>query len=81
VSTFMEQSTIDQQAFFVKNFEEHIKKKKPKINLDYDTSETEDIIEMQKSGIVSESSEKKDLESIDIYTCDQSETDTILLEE
>jgi len=81
VSTFMEQSTIDQQAFFVKNFEELIKKKKPKINLDYDTSETEDIIEMQKSGIVSESSEKKDLESIDIYTCDQSETDTILLEE
>ena len=75
----MEQSAIDQQTFFVKNLEENIKRKKAKINLDYDASETEDIIVMEKSVILSRSSEKKDLKVAEICTCDQSETDTILL--
>ncbi len=75
----MEQSAIDQQTFFVKNLEENIKTKKAKIILDYDASETEDIIVMEKSAILSGSSGKKDLKVIEICTCDQSETDTILL--
>ena len=75
----MEQSAIDQQTFFVKNLEGNIKTKKAKIILDYDASETEDIIVMEKSAILSGSSDKKELKVTEICTCDQSETDTILL--
>lgn len=74
-------STIDQQAFFIKNLKITIKSTITNTLVDHDQSETEDVFATKENIKSIKSFEKKTSRNGIDCCCDQSETDTILLEE
>ncbi len=78
VNNSMAITAIEQQAFFIKNLKSVVHKNKNDILLDYDQSETEDLVLTSKKAVIA-NSYKKTFSRKEKYCCDQSETNTLIL--
>ena len=80
VNNSMAIMAIEQQAFFIKNLKSVVNKNENGILLDYDQSETEDLILINKKAIIAYSYKKNSLKK-ERSCYDFSETDTVILKQ
>lgn len=80
VNNSMAITAIDQQALFIKNLDSVVNKNENDILLDYDLSETGDLILTNKKAIIANPYKKNSLKK-EKYCYDFSETDTVILKQ